>query len=152
MLEDSKIMELFFVRTEQAIMELSAKHGTVCSRIARNILKNDLDAEDCVNNTYVLENNRVGLYNEKVIKAVYQNDGIGDIIKRLSDPLMILRMVGVSFKGLINVSKINGLQAVGKVFLCQKQRNGTVDQQQSHDRVYRLCMLGKQPFENRTKS
>lgn len=29
---------------------------------------------------YVLENNRVGLYNEKVIKAVYQNDGIGDIM------------------------------------------------------------------------
>lgn len=53
MLEDSKIIELFFARAEQAIVELSAKYGTVCSRIARNILKNDLDAEECVNDTYL---------------------------------------------------------------------------------------------------
>lgn len=53
MLEDSKIIELFFVRTEQAIVELSVKYGTVCNKIARNILKNDLDAEECVNDTYL---------------------------------------------------------------------------------------------------
>ena len=53
MLEDSKIIELFFERVEQAIVELSAKYGTVCSRIARNILKNALDAEECVNDTYL---------------------------------------------------------------------------------------------------
>lgn len=53
MLEDSRIIELFFVRAEQAIAELSAKYGTVCNRIARNILKNDLDAEECVNDTYL---------------------------------------------------------------------------------------------------
>lgn len=53
MLEDSKIIELFFARVEQAIVELSVKYGTVCNRIARNILKNDLDAEECVNDTYL---------------------------------------------------------------------------------------------------
>lgn len=53
MLEDSKIIELFFARAEQAIAELSAKYGTVCGRIARNILKNTLDAEECVNDTYL---------------------------------------------------------------------------------------------------
>lgn len=53
MLEDSKIIELFFARVEQAIVELSAKYGSVCSRISRNILKNGLDAEECVNDTYL---------------------------------------------------------------------------------------------------
>lgn len=53
MLEDSQIIELFFARAEQAINELSAKYGTVCGRIAGNILKNDLDAEECVNDTYL---------------------------------------------------------------------------------------------------
>lgn len=53
MLEDSKIIELFFARVEQAIVELSEKYGIVCGRIARNILKNDLDAEECVNDTYL---------------------------------------------------------------------------------------------------
>lgn len=31
-------------------------------------------------NGYVLENNRVGLYNDMVIKAVYRNDSIGDVL------------------------------------------------------------------------
>lgn len=53
LLEDSQIIELFFARVEQAIVELSAKYGTSCGRIARNILKNDLDAEECVNDTYL---------------------------------------------------------------------------------------------------
>lgn len=53
MLKDSKIIELFFARVEQAIVELSAKYGTVCGRISRNILKNDLDAEECVNDAYL---------------------------------------------------------------------------------------------------
>lgn len=53
LLEDNKIIDLFYARSEQALTELSAKYGTVCSRIARNILKNDLDAEECVNDTYL---------------------------------------------------------------------------------------------------
>ena len=52
-MEDSKIIDLFFARQEQAIVELSKKYGTVCSKIARNILSNSLDAEECVNDAYL---------------------------------------------------------------------------------------------------
>lgn len=51
MLEDGKIVELFLMRAEEAIGELSAKYGKNCTGIAKNILKNDLDAEECVNDT-----------------------------------------------------------------------------------------------------
>ncbi len=51
--DDEKIIELFFARKEQAIAELSAKYGTACRSIARNILKNDADAEECVNDAYL---------------------------------------------------------------------------------------------------
>ncbi len=53
MLDDGKIIELLLMRSEHAIIELSEKYGTVCSRIARNILKNDFDAEECVNDTFL---------------------------------------------------------------------------------------------------
>ena len=53
MLEDTKIIELFFARTEQAIKELSVKYGRTCKRIAQNILKSESDAEECVNDTYL---------------------------------------------------------------------------------------------------
>ena len=48
-MEDSRIIELFFERSEQAIVELSKKYGTLCRRTANNILNSEQDAEECVN-------------------------------------------------------------------------------------------------------
>ena len=52
-MDDSKIIELFFERSEQAIAELSDKYGSVCAKIAENILNNRQDAEECVNDAYL---------------------------------------------------------------------------------------------------
>lgn len=52
-LDDSKIVDLFYARSEQAIMELSAKYGNVCSKVAKNILRDILDVEECVNDAYL---------------------------------------------------------------------------------------------------
>ena len=52
-MEDSKIIGLFFARSEQAIEELSKKYGILCQRIANNILGNSQDAEECVNDSYL---------------------------------------------------------------------------------------------------
>ena len=52
-LDDSKIIDLFYARSEQAIMELSTKYGAVCSKVAKNILNNSHDAEECVNDTWL---------------------------------------------------------------------------------------------------
>lgn len=52
-MEDDKIIELFYAREEQAIVELSKKYGAVCSKVANNILSNSLDAEECVNDAYL---------------------------------------------------------------------------------------------------
>ena len=52
-MEDSKIIEMFFMRREDAIAELSVKYGSVCLGIAKNILNNDEDAEECVNDAYL---------------------------------------------------------------------------------------------------
>lgn len=49
MLEDAKIIELFFERSEFAIKELDTKYGKVCYKIAYNILNDHLDSEECVN-------------------------------------------------------------------------------------------------------
>lgn len=52
-MEDSRIIELFFARSEQAIEELAQKYGSVCRRVADNILRDRLDAEECVNDAYL---------------------------------------------------------------------------------------------------
>lgn len=52
-MEDSRIIELFYARSEQAIKELSKKYGALCTHVARNILNNRQDAEECVNDAYL---------------------------------------------------------------------------------------------------
>ena len=52
-LEDSKIIDLFFERSEQAIDELSRKYGPAAKKTAANILNDRLDVEECVNDTYL---------------------------------------------------------------------------------------------------
>lgn len=52
-MEDNEIINLFQARSEQAIEELSKKYGAICTKIALNILKNRLDAEECVNDAYL---------------------------------------------------------------------------------------------------
>ena len=52
-MEDSKIIELFYERSEQAIVELSSKYERLCYKIAFNILKNDGDAKECINDAYL---------------------------------------------------------------------------------------------------
>lgn len=50
-MEDSKIIELFFDRDENALLQTSAKYGAYCSSIAFNVLGNPEDAGECMNDT-----------------------------------------------------------------------------------------------------
>lgn len=52
-MEDQEIVELFLARSEQAITQLQGKYGSRLMQIARNILNNRLDAEECVNDAYL---------------------------------------------------------------------------------------------------
>ena len=52
-MEDSKIIELFWERSENAISEADAKYGKYCYAIAYNILYSEPDSEECVNDTYL---------------------------------------------------------------------------------------------------
>lgn len=52
-MEDSKIIDLFWARSEFAIKETSNKYSRYCHTISYNILSNHEDAEECVNDTYL---------------------------------------------------------------------------------------------------
>ena len=52
-MDDQAIIALFWARDEMAIGETKAKYGRLCRGIARNILGNEEDAEECDNDTYL---------------------------------------------------------------------------------------------------
>ncbi len=49
---DTQIIELYWSRDESAISCTAQKYGGYCKSIARNILRSEEDAEECVNDTY----------------------------------------------------------------------------------------------------
>lgn len=51
-MDDSEILDLYFARSEQAIMQTDQKYGPYCFHIASHILSNPADAEESVNDTY----------------------------------------------------------------------------------------------------
>ena len=52
-MEDSKIVDLYWERSETAIDETSKKYSRYCHSISYNILHNNEDAEECTNDTYL---------------------------------------------------------------------------------------------------
>ena len=70
-MNDERIIELYWQRSEQAI-QLSGEHyGDYCFTIAHNILKNRLDSEECVNDTWVRTWNSIPPQRPRLLKAFF---------------------------------------------------------------------------------
>lgn len=52
-MEDAKIVDLYWERSESAISESNKKYGKYCRYIANNILNSKEDSEECVNDTWI---------------------------------------------------------------------------------------------------
>lgn len=52
-MEDKQILDLYWERSETAIVETERKYGRYCHYIAYQILHNDEDAKEVVNDTYL---------------------------------------------------------------------------------------------------
>ena len=53
LMNDTDIIDLFWSRSEQAISALADKYGRLARSVAMNILRDRLDAEECVNDSYL---------------------------------------------------------------------------------------------------
>ena len=73
MIDDEKIIEMFFGRDQQAIRELDNKYGKVCYKLSYNIVNSRQDAEECVNDAYL------GAWN--AIPPVHPNPLLSYIVK-----------------------------------------------------------------------
>ena len=48
-MDDTRIIDLYWARSEEAIRETDLKYGPYCRTIAWNILQDREDSEECVN-------------------------------------------------------------------------------------------------------
>lgn len=52
-MEDIAIIDLYWLRSEEAIRETAVKYGAYCRSIARGLLADPRDEEECVNDTWI---------------------------------------------------------------------------------------------------
>ncbi len=78
-MEDSRIVELYWQRDETAITESENKYGRLCFSIANNILRNQEDAKECVNDTWLGAWNAMPPHRPEILSTF-----LGKITRRLS--------------------------------------------------------------------
>ena len=78
-MDDAKIVQLYWDRDEQAIPATSEKYEGYCMSIAKNILGNKEDAEECVNDTYLHAWNSMPPHRPDLLSAF-----LGKITRRIS--------------------------------------------------------------------
>ena len=52
-IQDDEIIQLFWEREEEGLVKMQSKYQKYCSAIARRIVKNTEDTEECVNDTWL---------------------------------------------------------------------------------------------------
>ena len=78
-MNDNKIVELYWARSEQAIAETRVKYGQYCYTIAYNILHRNEDAEESVNDTYLAAWNAMPPHKPTVLSTF-----LGKITRRIA--------------------------------------------------------------------
>lgn len=68
-MEDQKIVDLYWERSEIAISETANKYGKYCHYIAHNILHNNEDSAECVNDTYMRAWNSMPQHRPSMLKT-----------------------------------------------------------------------------------
>ena len=68
-MNDCEIVELYFERSEKAIEETAMKYGRYLTRIAYNILYDELDTEESVNDTYLAAWNSIPPHKPSVLST-----------------------------------------------------------------------------------
>ena len=78
-MEDQRIVELYWQRSEQALRETQSKYADYCYAIAYNILGNREDSEESVNDTYLDAWNSMPPH-----RPIFLSTFLGKITRRIS--------------------------------------------------------------------
>ena len=78
-MDDQKIVDLYWQRSEKAIEETDSKYGGYCFSIAYNVLANNEDAEESVSDTYMAAWNNLPPHRPSILAAF-----LGKITRNIS--------------------------------------------------------------------
>ena len=83
-MEDAKIIDLFWARSEDAIAQTDVVYGRKLNTLANNILRNQEDAEESVSDTYMQTWNTIPPHRPKYFFAFLASRFISRSLRRWS--------------------------------------------------------------------
>ena len=84
-MKDQHIISLFFDRNENAVTELQEKYGRLCVSIAKHILPDDRDAEECISDAMLRIWNAIPPEKPKSLSAYICRIGRNLALEKYSD-------------------------------------------------------------------
>ena len=90
-MEDERIVELYWARSEEAIFATAEKYGAYCGSIVKNILHVAEDAEECLNDTWLAAWNAIPPHRPSVLKAFLAKLARRTALKRYRDTHRVKR-------------------------------------------------------------
>lgn len=78
-MNDNEIVDLFFRRDQNGILEAQEKYGAYCLSVARNILESEEDSQECLNDLWLRAWNAIPPERPKLLRAYF-----GKIIRNLA--------------------------------------------------------------------
>ena len=68
-MNDNDIIELFFQRNQDGLLEVQQKYGAYCQSVARNILGSEEDSQECLNDLWLRAWNSIPPERPRLLKA-----------------------------------------------------------------------------------
>ena len=116
-MDDKNIVQLYWDRSEQAIVETDSKYGAYCYSIAFNALANNEDAEESVSDTYMAAWNKLPPHRPSILATFLGK---------------ITRYVSINRWKARNTCKRGG----GEIFLTLEELDDCVDGKQDIEGAY----------------
>lgn len=70
-MNDNAIIDLFFRRDQAAILEAQEQYGAYCLSVARNILENEEDSQECLNDLWLKVWNAIPPERPRLLRAYF---------------------------------------------------------------------------------
>lgn len=126
-MEDEQIVALYWARDERAVAESAAKYGAYCLSVARNILRNREDAEECVNDAWAGAWNSIPPQHPAHLGAYLGTIARRQALKRWRDSRAEKRGGGQTALALEELAECVGTEGDGVRALEQKELAALID-------------------------
>ena len=137
-MQDFEIVDLYWARNENAITETNVKYGGYCRKIAKNIVDNEEDSEECINDTYLSAWNTMPKERPNLLApylaAIVRNHAL-TLYRKLHSQKRGAGQTALALDELLDVAAPSSTEEIVDLKLLSGHLNSFLAELSAHDRI-----------------